>query len=154
MGKFEQKLNELDVQLPSVRAPTANYVASKRVGNTLLISGTMPIGDAGPLWEGILGRDLSVAEGQQAARTTATFVLAHAKEALGDLDRIDQCLKLEVFVRATPEFTEHPKVANGASDLLADVFGDRGKHARFAIGVASLPFGVPVEIAATFSLHP
>ncbi|OUM02171.1 RidA family protein [Variovorax sp. JS1663] len=149
---IEDRLLELDIVLPTPKPSAARYVAAQRVGDTLYVSGTMPIGEAGPLWKGTLGQDVSIPEAQAAARTAAVLVLAHAKAALGELGRIRQCLRLEVFVRATPAFEDHPQVANGASELLLQALGDKGAHTRFAVGVASLPFGVPVELAASFAV--
>ena len=149
---IEDRLLELDIVLPTPKPSAARYVAALNAGGTLHVSGTMPIGDAGPLWQGTVGQDITVADAQAAARTAAVLVLAHAKAALGGLERIRQCLRLEVFVRATPAFEDHPQVANGASELLLHALGEKGAHTRFAVGVASLPFGVPVEVAATFAV--
>ena len=149
---IEDRLLELDIVLPTPRPSAARYAAAQQVGDTLHISGTMPIGEAGPLWKGTVGQDISIAEAQAAARTAAVLLLAHAKAALGGLERIRQCLRLEVFVRAAPAFEDHPQVANGASELLLHALGEKGTHTRFAVGVASLPFGVPVEVAASFAI--
>lgn len=148
----EERLKQHRISLPRPKPAAASYVATQLIDGTLYVSGTMPIGDAGPMWAGALGGDVSIAEGQEAARAAVVLLLAHAKAALGSLDRIRQCLRLEVFVRSTPDFEEQPKVANGASDLLLLALGEKGRHARFAVGVAALPFGVPVEVAATFAI--
>ncbi|MFP3555475.1 RidA family protein [Paraburkholderia sp. SIMBA_049] len=149
---IEGRLAELDIVLPTPKKTAARYVAAKLVGNTLYVSGTMPLGDAGPLWKGVVGKDVSIAEAQKATTAATVLLLAHAKEALGSLERIRQTLRLEVFVRAVPDFEDHPQVANAASELLLHALADKGTHARFAVGVAGLPFGVPVEVAATFAI--
>ncbi|MCL4167035.1 UNVERIFIED_CONTAM: hypothetical protein GTU68_007117 [Idotea baltica] len=144
---------ELGIELPTVTAPVANYVPTRRTGNLLIISGQLPMtpGEAPPT--GILGADISVDEGIEAARACGLNILAHAASALGgDLDRITAVLRLGIFVASTPTFTEHPKVGNGASDLMVEVLGDAGAHARAAVGVAALPFGVPVEVEAMFEV--
>jgi enamine deaminase RidA (YjgF/YER057c/UK114 family) len=148
---IEDRLAERGIVLPTPGKSAARYVAAQRGGSTLYISGTMPLGDAGPLWKGTVGKDISIAEAQQAATAATLLLLAHAKVALGSLEHIRQTLRLEVFVRAVPDFEDHPQVANAASELLLHALGDKGTHARFAVGVAGLPFGVPVEVAATFA---
>lgn len=149
---IEDRLFERNIVLPTPKRAATRYVPAQLEGNTLYVSGTMPLGDSGPLWKGVVGQDISIDEAQQATTAATVLLLAHAKAALGGLERIRQCLRLEVFVRATPEFEDHPKVANAASELLVYAFGDKGTHARFAVGVAGLPFGVPVEVAATFAI--
>jgi len=147
-----ERLNKLHLSLPHSKSPAASFVSAQIVDKLLFVSGTMPIGESGPLWKGTLGDNVSTAQGQEAARASTLLLLAHAKAVLGTLDRIRQCTRLEVFVRSTPDFEEQPKVANGASDLINLALGDKGRHTRFAIGVAALPFGVPVEVAATFAI--
>ncbi len=147
-GNTETKLETLGISLPSPAAPAANYVPYVISGNLLIISGQVPLGPDGLEYQGKLGEDYDVAIGQAAARLCAVNILAQAKAALGELDRITQMVKITGFVNATPEFGDHPAVINGASDLLVDVLGDRGKHARAAVGMSSLPFGVAVEVDA------
>ena len=109
--------------------------------------------DGKPQFIGKLGKDISIEDGQKCARICGINILAHLKNACdGDLDRVKQCLRLGVFVNSTESFLDHPKVANGVSDMMVEIFGDKGKHARFAVGVAQLPFGVAVEVDATFEL--
>ena len=146
-GKIEQKLAELGIELKA-SSPAANYVPFTIAGNILYVSGQIPMGENGIEGVGRLGDGVSVAEGQAAARLCAINVLAQAKAALGDLDRIVRVLKTQNFVAATPDFGDHPEVANGASDFLVEVLGDKGKHARAAVGMASLPRGVAVEVDA------
>lgn len=146
-GKIEQKLAELGIELKA-SSPAANYVPFTIAGNILYVSGQIPMGENGIEGVGRLGDGVSIAEGQAAARLCAINVLAQAKAALGDLDRIVRVLKTQNFVAATPDFGDHPEVANGASDFLVEVLGDKGKHARAAVGMASLPRGVAVEVDA------
>ena len=152
-GKIEAKLKELNAELPRASAPVANYVPFTRAGNLVIVSGQVSVRNGKPEFVGKLGRGISVSEGQQAARLCALNILAHLKTACGgDLDRVKQVLRLGGFVNCTPEFTEMPQVVNGASDLMVQVFGDAGKHARAAVGVNSLPLGVAVEVEAMFEL--
>ena len=145
---IEQRLTDLDLILPEAPNPVANYVPWYKTGDLLFISGQISKAVDGRLITGTLGRDLDVAEGQEAARASALSILAQVKSALGTLENIRQIVKLTGFVAATPWFTEHPQVINGASDLFVDVLGDRGRHTRAAVGVTSLPLGVAVEIDA------
>jgi enamine deaminase RidA (YjgF/YER057c/UK114 family) len=152
IGTVDARLRELNLQLPDASAPIANYVPHLIAGNQLYISGQLSLGPDGLAYQGKIGEDLSVEEGQQAARLCALNILAQAKNALGDLDRIERCLRLGAFVNATPDFADHPTVVNGASDLMVDVLQDQGRHTRFAVGVSSLPRGVAVEIDAQFAV--
>ena len=147
-GKVDQRLAELGVELPDAPAPAANYVPYTISGNQLIVSGQITMGPNGLEYVAKLGADADVETGQAAARLCAINILAQAKAALGDLDRITQVLKIQGFVNATPDFTQHPAVINGASDFLVEVLGDTGKHARAAVGMGSLPLGVAVEIDA------
>ena len=147
-GKVEQRLAELGVELPNAPAPAANYVPYTISGNILTISGQVTMGPNGLEYVAKLGDDADVATGQAAARLCAINILAQAKAALGDLDRITQVLKIQGFVNSRPDFTEHPSVINGASDFLVEVLGEAGKHARAAVGMSSLPLGVAVEVDA------
>ena len=147
-GAIETKLQELGLELPSAAAPAANYVPFQLSGQQLFISGQLPLISGGPEYKGKLGADVDIETAEQAAKACALNILAQAKAALGDLDRIQQVLRLGGFVNCTPDFTDHPEVINGASNFLVEVFGDKGRHTRFAVGVASLPRGVAVEIDA------
>ncbi len=144
----EEKLKQLGLSLPGVAAPIANFVNCRLVGDMLYLSGQGPREDDGTLHRGRLGENLSVEEGYRHARRVGLNLIAVAKEALGDLDRVAGWVKLLGMVNATPDFAEHPKVINGCSDLLVEVFGERGAHARSAVGFASLPGGISVEIEA------
>jgi enamine deaminase RidA (YjgF/YER057c/UK114 family) len=147
-GTIEARLAELGLTLPSAPNPVANYVPYAVTGNLLFISGQISKAADGTIATGLLGRDVSVEAGQAAARLCALNILAQAKAALGDLDRIAQIMRLTGFVAATADFTDHPKVVNGASDLMVEVLGDKGRHTRAAVGVASLPMGSAVEVDA------
>lgn len=152
-GKVEAKLKEFGIELPAATAPIANYVPFAVSGKIVVVSGQVSVRNGKAEFVGKLGREISVAEGQQAARLCALNILAHLKTACGgDLDRVKQVLRLGGFVNCTPEFTDMPQVVNGASDLMVQVFGDAGKHARAAVGVSSLPLGVAVEVEAMFEL--
>jgi enamine deaminase RidA (YjgF/YER057c/UK114 family) len=151
-GTIEARLAELGLTLPAAPNPVANYVPYAIAGNLLFISGQISKAGDGTLVTGTLGAGLSVEAGQQAARLCALNILAQAKAALGDLDRIAQVLRLTGFVAATADFPDHPKVVNGASDLMVEVLGDKGKHTRAAVGVASLPLGSAVEVDAIFAI--
>ncbi|MBB4301513.1 enamine deaminase RidA (YjgF/YER057c/UK114 family) [Rhodobium orientis] len=152
-GQTDARLAELGIDLPEAPMPAANYVPFVRTGNQLYVSGQLPMGAKGPEFIGRLGGGLSIAEGQKAARLCALALIAQAKAAVGDLDSITRVVKLTGFVNSTPDFTDQPKVINGASDLMAEVFQDRGRHARAAVGVAALPFGVAVEVEAVFEVE-
>ena len=153
MSIIEARLKELGVTLPTPPVPVASYVPYVITGNLVFISGQIPIADGAMKYVGKLGVDGGIEVGQAAAQLCAINLLAQLKAACGgDLDRVVRCVKLGVFVNATPDFTQHPEVANGASDLIAAVFGDAGKHARAAVGVGSLPRGVAVEVDAVFEI--
>ncbi|MBI2910624.1 MAG: RidA family protein [Chloroflexi bacterium] len=142
----EERLRQLQIELPPPATPLARYVPAVLTGNLLFISGQLPLRDGTLLARGRLGGEVSVEEGAQAARAAAINALAVARSALGSLDRIARIVRLVGHVAATPEFTDHPRVVDGASELLAEVFGERGKHARVALGAVSLPLGAPVEL--------
>ncbi len=148
----EARLKEMGLALPDAPAPAANYVPYTIAGNLLTISGQIAKTDDGELISGRLGDDVDVAHGQRAAQVCALSILAQAKAALGDLSRIKQVVKINGFVFAAHDFTDHAQVINGASDLLVNVLGDAGRHARAAVGMASLPFGVSVEIDAVIEI--
>ncbi|MBS3960785.1 MAG: RidA family protein [Sandarakinorhabdus sp.] len=150
---IEAKLGELGLVLPVAVAPVAAYVPAVEAGGMLYVSGQISIAADGGLIRGRLGADMTVADGIIAAERCALMILAQVNAALGGFDRVERVVKLGVFVQCTPEFTDQPEVANGASDLLAKVFGDAGKHARAAIGVPALPRGVAVEVDAVLRVR-
>ena len=154
MNPIEARLAELGVTLPTAPAPAANYVPFVRTGNLVHISGQISRDATGGLITGKLGSDLSVEQGAAAAKTCAIALLAQLKAACdGDLTRLVRAVKLVGFVNSTVDFTDQPKVINGASDLLVAVLGDAGRHARSAVSAASLPLGVAVEIEAIFEIR-
>lgn len=151
-GTIEARLAERGIVLPAAAAPVANYVPWVVTGNLVFVSGQVTLVDGKPQYIGQLGKEFGVEDGAKAARLCAINILAQVKAACGDLDRVARCVRLTGFVNATPDFKDHPKVVNGASDLMVDAFGDKGRHARAAVGVASLPLGVAVEVDAIFAL--
>ena len=154
MNEIEQRLADLGLTLPTPAAPVANYVPYTRAGTLLFISGQLPFGADGKIaaaHSGRVGAEVTPEAAQQAARLCAVNILAQAKAALGSLDSV-RCLKLIGFVAAAPDFIAIPAVVNGASDLMVAVLGDRGKHARSAVGVAQLPLGCAVEVEATLEI--
>lgn len=152
-GKIEKRLAELGIILPTMSAPLANYVPTRALGQTLFVSGQVPARDGKDQFTGKLGAEYAVEEGQAAARLCGINILAQLRQALdGDLDRVAGVIRLGGFINAVPEFTDHPKVLNGASDLMVEVFGEAGRHARAAVGVYSLPRNVPVEVDAIFEI--
>jgi enamine deaminase RidA (YjgF/YER057c/UK114 family) len=142
----EDKARELGLNLGTPNTPVGSYVPTVQTGNLLYVSGQIPTREDGTRPVGRLGEDVSVEEGYEAARLCAVALLAQVKAALGSLDRVSRVVKVNGYVSSTPDFIQPPAVVNGASDLLVAVFGDAGKHARAAVGVASLPAGVPVEV--------
>jgi len=149
---IESRLETLGIVLPAAVAPAANYVPAVESRGFLYISGQIPVGPNGIEHVGKLGRELGIDEGRAAARLCAINIVAQAKAALGDLDRVARIVKLVGFVNSDPEFTDQPKVVNGASDFMVEVFGDKGRHARSAVGVSALPFGVGVEVEAILEI--
>ena len=147
------RLAELGITLPQAAAPVAAYVPVVIAGNLAHVSGQLPFVD-GELVTGRLGESVTPDEGYAAARACGLMILAQLKAALGSLDRVDRIVKLGVFVNSAPAFTDQPKVANGASELMQDVFGEPGRHARSAVGVASLPLSVAVEVDAIVAVRP
>lgn len=145
-GIIDAQLERLGIELPRVSPPVANYVNVVQTGNLLYLSGKGPLKDDGSLIVGKLGEDLSVDEGYAAARLTGLNLLAALKREVGTLDRVNRIVKVLGMVNAAPRFEDHPKVINGFSDLMVEVFGDRGRHARSAVGMGSLPNGIAVEI--------
>ena len=152
MSQIEAKLATLGVTLPDAPAPAANYLPFVVDGNTVYVSGQISSGPDG-LITGKLGAGVSIEDGAAAARSCAISLLAQLKVACGgDIDRLDRVIKLTAFVNSTTDFTEQPKVVNGASDFLVEALGDKGRHARSAVSAASLPLGVTVEIEAIFAI--
>ncbi len=147
------RLAALGITLPTAAAPAANYVPGVIENGLLHISGQIPFADDGSIVKGRLGETTNVAGGQDAARRCAIGLIAQMQAALGDLGRVKRIVKLGVFVSSTPDFTDQPEVGNGASNLMVEVFGDAGRHARSAVGVAVLPRGVPVEVDAIVAIH-
>ncbi len=151
---FENKIKELNIKLPEAKPPVGSYMATKIVGNLLFISGQISIDDNGQLIQGKIGKDLSTEEGYEAAKRCGLSIVSQAKKACeGDLSKIKSCVKLTGFVNSTEDFTEQPKVINGASDVVASIFGDAGIHTRAAVSTNSLPLGVSVEVDAIFELN-
>jgi enamine deaminase RidA (YjgF/YER057c/UK114 family) len=142
----EARLSELGLELPSSPPPVASYVPIVISGDLAFVAGQLPIEEGVLLWSGKLGADLDVADGAAATRRCGLQALAVLRDALGTLDRIRRIVKLTVYVASAPGFVQHPKVADGVSDLMAEVFGDDGRHARVSIGVIELPLGAPVEV--------
>lgn len=152
-GRIDQRLAELKIELPNAAAPMANYVPAVRVGNLLFVSGQVCQWNGERRHVGKLGAEISLADGKAAARLCGLNLLAQTKRFLdGDLDRVVRVVRLGGFVNAVPGFTEQPQVVNGASDLMVEVFGDAGRHARAAVGVGSLPGGAAVEVDAVFEV--
>ena len=149
---IESRLSELGLSLPDAPPPAANYVPYVRSGSMLHTAGQIPLDTEGKLIRGRLGDGFSTEQGYEAARRCALAILAQVKAAAGSLDAVAQIVKLNVFVASHPDFGDQPEVANGASDLMAEIFGEAGRHARSAVGVAVLPRGVAVEIDAVIAL--
>jgi len=151
-SQIEARLKELGITLPTPPAPIASYVPFVVSGKLVFVSGQVTASSDGLKFVGCVGQELSLEEGKAAARLCAINVLAQLKAACGDLDRVRRCVKLTVFVNAVPGFEQHPEVANGASDLIVDIFADAGRHARAAVGAGSLPRNVAVEVEAVFEI--
>ncbi len=150
----EQRLAELELELPEPMAPVAAYRRGVQAGNLLAIAGQGPVRDGEIVHQGRLGEDLDVDEGRQAARLTGLNVLAAARASLGSLDRIQQVFQATVYVAADPGFQDHPAVADGATQLFEEILGEPGKPARAAVGVSSLPLGIPVEVETILEVAP
>ena len=150
---YEEKIKELKINLPEAKAPVGNYVATKVSGKMLFVSGQISIDESGQLIKGKVGKDLDTEAGYNAAKRCALSIIAQVKKACdNDLSKVKSCIKLTGFVNSTDEFIDQPKVLNGASDLIASVFGDAGMHTRAAVSTNSLPLGVSVEVDAIFEL--
>ena len=150
---YEEKIKELKINLPEAKAPVGNYVATKVSGKMLFVSGQISIDETGQLIKGKIGKDLDTEAGYNAAKRCALSIIAQVKKACdNDLSKVKTCVKLTGFVNSTDEFIDQPKVLNGASDLIASVFGEAGMHTRAAVSTNSLPLGVSVEVDAIFEL--
>ena len=151
---FEEKIKELKIELPEAKAPVGSYVATKVSGKLLYVSGQISMNSNGELIKGKVGKDLNTEEAYKAAERCGLSIIAQVKKACkGDLSNVKSCIKLTGFVNSTDDFTEQPKVINGASDLIASIFGEAGMHARAAVSTNSLPLGVSVEVDAIFELN-
>jgi enamine deaminase RidA (YjgF/YER057c/UK114 family) len=152
--KIEGRLAELGVELPTPAAPAANYVPYVVTGKLVFVAGQLPVWNGERKFAGQLGRDLGIEEGRQSARICALNNIAQIKAACGgDLDRVVRCVKLTGFVASAANFYDHPQVLNGASDVIAQIFGPKGQHARAAVGVTTLPFGLSVEIESVWEIE-
>ncbi len=151
---FEEKIKKLKIDLPDAKAPVGSYVATKIVGKLLYISGQISINENGELIKGKIGQELTTEEGYNAAKRCGLSIISQVKKACdNDLSKIKSCIKLTGFVNSTDNFIEQPKVINGASDIIASIFGDAGMHTRAAVSTNSLPLGVSVEVDAIFELN-
>ena len=151
---YEENLKKNNIKLPEAKAPAGNYVATRITGNFLFVSGQISINENGELIKGKVGKDLNTEQAYQAAKRCGLSIISQAKNACkGDLSKIKSCVKLTGFVNSIDTFTEQPKVINGASDLIASIFGEMGKHTRAAVSANSLPLGVAVEVDAIFELN-
>lgn len=151
-GLREAQLIERGFVLPTAPAPAANYVPFKLSGSTLYIAGQVPRQNGKSAFVGILGKDITIDDAQQAAQLCCLNIVSQIKAAIGDLDNVSSVIRLVGYVASTPDFKEQHLVMNGASDLMVEVFGDAGRHARTSVGVATLPQGVPVEVEATVEI--
>lgn len=150
----EERLAEMQIELPQASTPVANYVEAVRTGNLMFLSGNGPRGKDGKLTVGKVGSELTLEQAQQAARQTAINLLATLKAEIGNLNKVRRIVRVTGYVNAVEGYKDQSKVMNGASDLLVDVFGDHGRHTRTAVGVASLPFNIPVEIDMIVEVEP
>lgn len=153
-SETQARLAALGIELQSAAAPVANYVPAATAGDLVFLAGAIAKDENGAFIKGKLGQDTTVEEGYKVARKVGVNLLAALLMEIGDLDRVERIVKVEGFVNCAPDFTQQSQVINGCSDLLVEVFGDRGRHARFAVGASSLPFGAPVEISAIIQLKP
>ena len=151
-GQVEKRLADAGVKLPAAAKPGGNYVPAVVTGNLVFMAGQLPYRDGKIAVTGKLGAGVAVEQGYEAAKLCALNLLAQLKAEIGDLDRVRRCVRIGGFVNCTPDFADHPKVSNGASDLMALAFGDAGRHARTTVGMAALPAGASVEIEAVFEI--
>ncbi len=152
-GRILAELKAAGIELPTAAIPVANYVPVVLSGNQAFVSGQVSLWNGEVRHVGRLGQNISIEQGQDAAKLCALNIISQLQLALGDLDRVARCIKLNIFVNSTPDFTDQPKVGNGASNLMVQVFGEAGKHARAAVGVAQLPLGVAVEVDGLFEIR-
>jgi enamine deaminase RidA (YjgF/YER057c/UK114 family) len=153
-GEIEKKLASMGITLPESVLPPANYVPYTVSGNLVFISGQLPMKDGKPQDIGKVGKEFTVEQAQGTARQCGINILSHLKAACGgDLDRVRKCVRMGIFVNSAEDFTGQPQVANGVSDMMVEIFGEAGKHSRFAVGVSQLPLGVAVEVDATFEIE-
>ena len=148
----EENLKKLNINLPKAPDPVGAYVASKIVGNLVFISGQLPLNSEGKLIKGKVGKELNLEQGQEAAKFCALNLLAQLKKICGSLDKVKGCVKITGYVNSIDSFVDQPKIINGASDLISQIFGDKGKHARAAVSVNSLPLGASVEVEGIFEV--
>ncbi|MCE2687342.1 MAG: RidA family protein [Rickettsiales bacterium] len=153
MSQINQKLNELGIKIPEPAVPIANYVGFIVSGKNIFISGQLPIENGELKYIGKVGANISVEDARKAARICAINILSQLKSACGNLEKVTKCIKLGVFVNSVEDFIDHPAIANGASDLMVEIFAEKGKHARSAVGSSSLPRGVAVEVDAIFEIE-
>ncbi len=154
-GRIDARLAEMGIDIPVPPIPVASYLPYVVTGNLVVVAGQVTLEDGKVKYTGRFGESISIEDGEAATRLCALNVLAQLKAACdGDLDRVKQVVRLNAFFNATPEFLDHPRVMNVASDLMAEIFGEAGKHTRVGVGVASLPLGVPVELDGTFEIEP
>ena len=150
---IENRLKELNIKIDKIPAPAANYLPYIKSGNQIFISGQLPVKNGEIAFKGKVGDGVTIEEAREAAKICAINIIANLKEACdGDLNKVKKCVKLGIFINAIDDFAQHPQIGNGASDLMVDIFAKKGKHSRFAVGVSSLPFNVPVEIDAIFEI--
>ena len=154
MSQVEDRLKEMGIELPAPRAPAGNYVSAVRTGNLVFLAGVGPRKPDGELVIGKVGRDLTVEQGYEAARWCAVSLLTNLRAEIGDLDNVVRMVKLLGMVNSDPDFTQPPAVMNGCSDLLVEVLGERGRHARCAVGMATLPNGMAVEVESVVEVRP
>ena len=153
MSAIERRLKELNLELPSVSSPAGSYVPWVRSGSLLFVSGQLPFGESGALIAGQVSREVTLEQAQDAARRAGLSLIAVVRDALTSLDHVEQVVRIGGFVNAPPGFTQHPQVINGCSNLMLEVWGDRGRHARAAVGVSDLPLGAAVEVDAVFEVR-
>ncbi|MDA9231035.1 RidA family protein [Rickettsiales bacterium] len=150
---IEDRLKKLNIKIDKIPAPAANYLPYIKSGNQIFISGQLPMKNGEIAFKGKVGKNVTIEEAKEAARICAINIITNLKEACdGDLNKVKKCVKLGIFINAIDDFAQHPQIGNGASDLMVDIFAKKGKHSRFAVGVSSLPFNVPVEIDAIFEI--
>lgn len=154
MSVIENRLEEMGIKLPQCPTPVANYVIAQCAGDLLFFSGAGPMKNGKPIFTGRLGEDLTIEEGYTAAREAGFNLISALKKEIGDLDRVEQIVKLLGFVSGTSEFHDQPAVINGVSDLMVEVFGDKGRHARSALGTNALPLNMPVEVEMIVRIRP